>query len=72
MIDGARDRGLPTRSQRAHSVLTLFAADFGAHNLVCGKVDISVDISKATQNREIIEFCDCGKTILTFGLSIVY
>src|SRR6266496_718200 len=38
---------VPTRSQRARSVLTFFAQDSGTHNLVYG----NADISKATQAR---------------------
>ena len=49
---------VPTRSQRARSVLTFFAQDTGTHNLVYA----SADISKATQNREVIAFCDHWKT----------
>jgi hypothetical protein len=48
---------VPTRSQRARSVLTFFAQDTGTHNLVYA----SADISKATQNREVIAFCDHWK-----------
>ena len=49
---------VPTRSQRARSVLTFFAQDTGTHNLVYA----NADISKATQNREVIAFCDHWKT----------
>jgi transposase len=45
---------VPTRSQRARSVLTFFAQDTGTHNLVYA----NADLSKATQNREPIAFCD--------------
>ena len=45
---------VPTRSQRSRSVLTFFAQDTGTHNLVYA----NADISKATQNREVIAFCD--------------
>ena len=48
---------VPTRSQRARSVLTFFAQDSGTHNLIYA----SADISKATQNREVITFCDHWK-----------
>ncbi|MGH3155851.1 MAG: hypothetical protein ACRDNF_04640, partial [Streptosporangiaceae bacterium] len=48
---------VPTRSQRARSVLTFFAQDTGTHNLVYA----NADISKATQNREVIAFCDHWK-----------
>jgi transposase-like protein len=45
---------VPTRSQRARSVLTFFAQDSQTHNLVYA----NADISKATQAREVIAFCD--------------
>ncbi len=48
---------VPTRSQRARSVLTFFAQDSGTHNLVYA----NADLSKATQNREVIAFCDHWK-----------
>jgi transposase len=48
---------VPTRSQRARSVLTFFAQDSQTHNLVYA----SADISKATQSREVIAFCDHWK-----------
>ena len=48
---------VPKRSQRARSVLTFFAQDSGTHNLVYA----SADLSKATQAREVIEFCDHWK-----------
>ena len=44
---------VPTRSQRARSVLTFFAQDTGTHNLVYA----NADLSKATQAREAIAFC---------------
>lgn len=44
---------VPKRSQRARSVLTFFAQDSGTHNLVYA----SADLSKASQAREVIEFC---------------
>jgi hypothetical protein len=50
---------VPTRSQRARSVLTFFAQDTGTHNLVYG----NADISKATQAREVIAFCDHWKAV---------
>src|SRR5271166_1837824 len=49
---------VPARSQRARSVLTFFAQDTGTHNLVYA----NADISKASQNREAIAFCDHWKT----------
>jgi len=54
-----RDPGLekhyvPTRSQRSRSVLTFFAQDSATHNLLYA----NADLSKATQNREVIAFCD--------------
>jgi hypothetical protein len=48
---------VPTRSQRARSVLTCFAQDTGTHNLV----DAGADLSKATQAREVLAFCDHWK-----------
>ena len=50
---------VPRRSQRARSVLTFFAQDTGTHNLVYA----NADISKATQNREVIAFCDHWKAV---------
>ena len=50
---------VPKRSQRARSVLTFFAQDSGTHNLVYA----SADISKATQAREAIAFCDHWKQL---------
>ena len=50
---------VPTRSQRARSVLTFFAQDTGTHNLVYA----NADLSKATQNREAIAFCDHWKAV---------
>jgi len=50
---------VPTRSQRARSVLTFFAQDTGTHNLVYA----NADVSKASQAREVIAFCDHWKTV---------
>ena len=50
---------VPTRSQRARSVLTFFAQDTGTHNLVYA----NADLTKATQNREVIAFCDHWKQV---------
>src|SRR5271166_4458034 len=50
---------VPTRSQRSRSVLTFFARDTGTHNLVYA----NADLSKATQNREAIAFCDHWKQV---------
>src|SRR5216684_1095216 len=50
---------VPKRSQRARSVLTFFAQDTGTHNLVYA----SADLSKATQAREVIAFCDHWKQV---------
>jgi hypothetical protein len=50
---------VPTRSQRARSVLTFFAQDTGTHNLVYA----NADLSKATQQREVIAFCDHWKQV---------
>ena len=48
---------VPTRSQRARSVLTFFAQDTGTRNLIYA----NADISKATQAREALAFCDHWK-----------
>jgi DDE family transposase len=48
---------VPRRSQRTRSVLTFFAQDSGTHNLVYA----NADLSKATQAREPIAFCDHWK-----------
>jgi Transposase DDE domain group 1/Helix-turn-helix domain len=45
---------VPSRSQRTRSVLTFFAQDAGTRNLVFA----NADISKATQAREVIAFCE--------------
>jgi transposase len=45
---------VPTRSQRARSVLTFFAQDSDTHNLVYA----NADVAKATQAREALVFCD--------------
>ena len=45
---------VPRRSQRTRSVLTFFAQDAGTHNLIYA----NADISKATQAREVLAFCD--------------
>ena len=50
---------VPTRSQRARSVLTFFAQDTGTRNLVYA----NADISKATRNRGAIAFCDHWKAV---------
>jgi transposase len=50
---------VPTRSQRSRSVLTFFAQDSGTHNLVYA----NADLSKASQNREVIAFCDHWKNV---------
>jgi transposase len=50
---------VPTRSQRARSVLTFFAQDTGTHNLIYA----NADLSKATQAREAIAFCDHWKQV---------
>src|SRR5665648_767807 len=50
---------VPTRSQRARSVLTFFAQDSGTHNLVY----TNADLAKATQAREVIAFCDHWNTV---------
>jgi len=50
---------VPTRSQRSRSVLTFFAQDTGTHNLVYA----NADLTKASQHREAIAFCDHWKQV---------
>ena len=50
---------VPTRSQRARSVLTFFAQDTGTHNLVYA----NADLAKSSQAREVITFCDHWKAV---------
>ena len=50
---------VPARSQRSRSVLTFFAQDTGTHNLVYA----NADLTKASQNREVIAFCDHWKAV---------
>ena len=50
---------VPTRSQRSRSVSTFFAQDSSTHNLVYA----NADLSKATQNREVIAFADHWKAV---------
>ena len=50
---------VPTRSQRARSVLTFFAQDTGTHNLVYA----NADVAKSNQAREVITFCDHWKAV---------
>ena len=50
---------VPTRSQRSRSVLTFFAQDTGTHNLVYA----NAGLTKASQNREVIAFCDHWKQV---------
>jgi transposase len=50
---------VPKRSQRTRSVLTFFAQDHGTHNLIYA----NADISKASQNREVLAFADYWKKI---------
>ncbi len=50
---------VPTRSQRARSVLTFFAQDSDTHNLVYA----NADLAKATQAREAIVFCDHWRAV---------
>lgn len=45
---------VPRRSQRTRSVLTFFAQDADTHNLVYA----NADLSKASQAREVLTFCD--------------
>jgi hypothetical protein len=48
---------VPRRSQRTRSVLTFFAEDQAAHTLVYA----NADLSKASQNNEVIAFCEHWK-----------
>jgi hypothetical protein len=50
---------VPSRSQRTRSVLTFFAQDADTHNLVFA----NADISKATQAREVIAFCEHWRSL---------
>lgn len=50
---------VPKRSQRTRSVLTFFAQDAGTHNLIYA----NADLSKASQNREVLAFCDYWRHI---------
>ena len=47
------------RSQRTRSLLTFFAQDATSHNLIYA----NADLSKATQAREAIGFCDHWRTL---------
>ena len=58
--DAALERHyVPRRSQRTRSVLTFFAEDAATHTLVYA----NADLSKATQNREVIAFADHWKNL---------
>jgi Transposase DDE domain group 1 len=50
---------VPRRSQRTRSVLTFFAEDASTHSLLYA----NADLSKATQNREVIAFADHWKAV---------
>ena len=50
---------VPSRSQRTRSVLTFFAQDASTHNLIYA----NADISKATQAREVIAFCEHWRSL---------
>jgi len=50
---------VPSRSQRTRSVLTFFAQDAATHNLIFA----NADISKATQAREVICFCEHWRSL---------
>jgi hypothetical protein len=50
---------VPTRSQRARSVLTFFAQDSGTHNLIYA----NAEVSKASQAREVVAFCEHWKAV---------
>jgi transposase len=50
---------VPRRSQRTRSVLTFFAEDAATHNLLYA----NADLTKATQNNEILAFADHWKSV---------
>ena len=50
---------VPRRSQRTRSVLSFFAQDADTHTLIYA----NADLTKATQNAEVIAFADHWKTI---------
>src|SRR5262249_50168082 len=50
---------VPRRSQRTRSVLTFFAEDATTHTLLYA----NVDLSKASQNNEVIAFCDHWRSV---------
>ena len=50
---------VPRRSQRTRSVLTFFAEDAGTHTLLYA----NADLSKASQNAEVIAFADHWKAV---------
>ncbi len=50
---------VPKRSQRTRSVLSFFAQDAPTHNLVYA----NADLSKATQGREVLAFCDHWRSL---------
>src|SRR6266702_705531 len=52
---------VPRRSQRTRSVLTFFAEDAGTHTLLYANAN--ADLSKASQNREVIAFADHWKNL---------
>ena len=56
---GLEKHYVPSRSQRTRSVLTFFAQDASTHNLIYA----NADISKATQAREVIAFCDHWRSL---------
>jgi hypothetical protein len=50
---------VPHRSQRTRSVLTFFVEDTGTHTLLYA----NTDLSRASQNREVIAFADHWKAV---------
>jgi hypothetical protein len=50
---------VPKRSQRTRSVLSFFAQDTATHNLIYA----NADLSKASQAREVIAFCDHWRSL---------
>jgi hypothetical protein len=50
---------VPKRSQRTRSVFSFFAQDAATHTLVYA----NADVSKATQGREVLAFCDHWRSL---------
>jgi hypothetical protein len=59
---------VPRRSQRTRSVLTFFAEDAGTHTLLYA----NADLSKASQNREVIAFADHRKAVTGSDPALIF